>query len=236
MLSEKLCFKMTKEVKNQNDGLENVEQALSKTELFIEKNKNVLMTILLVAIVVVIAIIGFKKFYSEPRAERAEKEMFKAESFFENQAYENALNGDGNHLGFKKIIEDYGSTKSGNLARYYAGICYMKLGNFNDALEQLKKFSGTDKVFAPLALGAIGDCYVELDDINSAASYYMKAAKKEANAFSSPYFLSKAGLAYRIANDNTNALKAYEQLKEEYPNSIEAREAASVIEFLKNSK
>lgn len=236
MLSEKLGFKMAKEVKNQNDGLENVEQALSKTELFIEKNKNVLITILLVAIVIVLAIIGFKKLYSEPRAERAEKEMFKAEAWFESQDYANALNGDGNYPGFLKIIDDYGSTKSGNLARYYAGLCYMKTGDFDKALEQLKKFSGKDKVFAPLALGAIGDCYVELDDINSAASYYMKAANKEANTFSSPYFLTKAGLAYRIANDNANALKAYEQLKKEYPNSMEARDAASMIEFLKNSK
>lgn len=236
MLSEKSCFKMAKEVKNQNDGLENVEQALSKTELFIEKNKNVLITILILAIVIVVAIIGYKKFYSDPRAEQAEKLMFKAESYFEQQEYEKALKGNDNYSGFMEIVKDYGSTKSGNLARYYAGICYMKLGNFNDALEQLKNFNGNDKVFAPLALGAIGDCYAELDDINSAASYYMKAADKEANEFSSPYFLAKAGTAYRIAGDNAKALKAYEQLKEEYPNSNEAREAASVIEFLKNSK
>ena len=233
MPSEKLGFKMAKEViENQNDGLENVEQALSKTELFIEKNKNVLMGILIAAIVIILAVMGIKKFYSDPRAEKASNEMFKAQTYFGNQAYENALNGDGNNLGFMDIINEYGSTKSGNLARYYAGICNMKLGNYSEALELLKKFKGNDKVLAPLALGAMGDCYMELDDANNAASYYMKAANKEANEFSSPIYLMKAGAAYRIIGDNAKALDAYKQLKEKYPNSLEARETAPLIDYL----
>ncbi len=234
----KIGFKMAKEViDNQKDGLENVEQALSKTELFIEKNKNVLMTILIVAIVIILAIMAFKKFYSDPRSEQAAKEMFKAESYFENQAYENALNGDGNNLGFIEIISKYGSTKSGNLARYYAGISYLKLGKYNEALEQLKKFKGKDKVFAPLALGAMGDCYMELGDVNNAANYYMKAANEKSNEFTSPIYLFKAGTAYRILGENAKALDTYKQLKEKYPNSIEAREAATqMIEYLESNK
>lgn len=232
--SEKLGFKMAKEFENQNDGLENVEQALSKTELFIEKNKNILMGILIAAIVIILAIMGFKKFYSDPRAERAANEMFKAEAYFENQDYEKALNGDGNNLGFLDIISEYGSTKSGNLSRYYAGISYLKMGNYDEAIEQLKKFKGNDKVLAPLALGSIGDCYMQLDDVATAADYYMKAANKEANEFSSPIYLMRAGAAYQILGDNAKALAAYKQLKEKYPNSMEARETATHIDYLEN--
>lgn len=237
LLPEKSGFKMAKEVfENQNDGLENVEQALSKTELFIEKNKNILMGILIAAIVIILAVMGFKKFYSDPRAERAANEMFKAESYFENQDYEKALNGDGNNLGFLDIISEYGSTKSGNLARYYAGISYLKQGNYNEAIEQLKKFKGNDKVLAPLALGSIGDCYMQLDDAATAVDYYMKAANKEANEFSSPIYLMRAGAAYQILGDNAKALDVYKQLKEKYPNSLEARETASYIDYLENIK
>jgi len=230
--SEKSGFKMAKEIENQNDGLENVEQALSKTELFIEKNKNVLMGILIAAIVIILAVMGIKKFYTDPRAERAANEMFKAQTYFGNQDYKNALEGDGNNLGFMDIIKEYGSTKSGNLARYYAGICNMKLGNYEEALDLLKQFKGKDKVIAPLALGAMGDCYMELDDVNNAASYYMKAANKEPNEFSSPIYLMKAGAAYRVMGDNAKALAAYKQLKEDYPNSLEAREIAPQIDYL----
>lgn len=224
---------MAKEViDNQNDGLENVEQALSKTELFIENNKNILMGILIAAVVIILAVMGIKKFYLDPRSERAANEMFKAQTYFGNQEYENALKGDGNNLGFDDIIKDYGSTKSGNLARYYAGICNMKLGNYSEALELLKKFKGNDKVLAPLALGAIGDCYMELDDANNAAEYYMKAANKEANEFSSPIYLMKAGAAYRVLGNDAKALAAYKQLKKDYPNSLEAREIAPQIDYL----
>ena len=228
---------MAKEViENQNDGLENVEQALSKTELFIEKNKNILMGILIAAIVIILAVMGIKKFYIDPRSERAANEMFKAESYFETQDYEKALNGDGNNLGFLDIINDYGSTKSGNLARYYAGISYLKQGQYTEALDQLKKFKGNDKVLAPLALGSMGDCYMQLDDVANAAEYYMKAANKEANEFSSPIFLMRAGAAYQILGNNDKALAAYKQLKEKYPNSTEARETAAYIDYLENIK
>ena len=170
---------MTKKVENSGDErLENVESALSRTELFIEKHQNIILIVVGLIVVGVMAFFGIKKYYLEPREQEACSQLFAAQKYFENQAYENALNGDGNNLGFLDVINEYGSTKSGKLAAYYAGISYMKIGNYQEAINFLKKFNGKDSVIAPMALGAIGDCYMELDNVKEAINYYGKQPTK----------------------------------------------------------
>jgi Uncharacterized protein conserved in bacteria len=221
---------MAKQVENQGDErLENVESALSKTELFIEKNQKVIWTVLGIIVAIVLIIFGVKKFYLDPRSAEADSQIFMAQKYFEKEAYENALNGDGNCLGFLDIIDEYGSTKSGNLAAYYAGISYMKLGKYNEALTYLKKFKGKDSIIAPLALGAMGDAYMELNDMQNAANYYNKAANKAANSFTSPMFYLKEGMTYEIMGNNAKALNAYKTLKKEFPLSNEAYEISKNI-------
>lgn len=214
-----------------DERLENVESALSKTELWIEEHQKLIYGVI-AAVIILAGIIWGVKALNERKDANASKEIFTAQKYFEKESYEAALNGDGNYMGFVEVYDSYSSTKTGKLAAYYAGICNMKLGNYSEALELLKKFKGNDKVLAPLALGAIGDCYMELDDANNAAEYYMKAANKEANEFSSPIYLMKAGAAYRVLGNDAKALAAYKQLKKDYPNSLEAREIAPQIDYL----
>ncbi len=217
--------------KQGDERLENVEEALSKTELWIENNQKTLWIILIALLVVAFGIFGVTK-YMNKRNATASAQIFKAQQYFENEQYDNALNGDGNNLGFLDISSSYGSTKTGKLARYYAGISLMKQGNYQDAIEQLKKYNGKDQILAPMALGAIGDCYMQLGDNANAAANYAKAARKSPNDFTSPMFLVKEGMTYEIMGNYGKALEAYKYLKKEYPLSNEAFEISKNIAYL----
>jgi tetratricopeptide (TPR) repeat protein len=120
-------------------------------------------------------------------------------------------------------------TKGANLSKYYAGICYLKLGNFEEAIDHLKSFKGKDNIIGPMAKGAIGDAYLELNQAAKAASYYMEAAELKDNEFTSPLFLLKAGWTYEIMKDYKKALQTYERIKLNYASSNEAREIDKYI-------
>ena len=224
---------MAKEnVQKDEERLEQIESTLGKTEMFIEKNRNTIMVFLGIIIVVVLAIFGVKKFIFEPREAEAQTAIFHAEQLFENDDYATALNGDGNNAGFMDIINEYGGTKTGNLARYYAGICYLNTGDYNNAIKYLGEFKGKDQMVKPLATGAMGDAYLELDNAAEAAKCYEKAAKESANSFTSPMFLMKAGLAYEMVENYEKALEMYKIIKAEYPNSNEGFSVEKYIAYV----
>ncbi len=234
------------DTKQAEERLENVESALSKTELWIENNQKTLWIILIALLVAAFAIYGITN-YKKKRNETAKNLSYPQEINFETQAaqavdfasyymenenYATALNGDGEKVGFLDIVKDYGSTKAGKLAAYYAGLCYLKQGDYNNAIEYLKKYTNDDKVLAAMALGLIGDCYLELGDQQNAVSYYEKACKKNPNDFNTPMFLTKLGMTYEIMGNNAKALETYQTLKKEYPLSNEAFEINKNIAYL----
>ena len=222
-----MATKKEKEIKGE-ERLENVESALSKTELWIEEHQNLIYGIIIAIIVIAAAIWGFKALNNK-KDKKASAEIFKAQYYFEKGNYEQALNSDGNYLGFLDVYDEYTSTKTGKLAAYYAGISYMKLGKYEDAINYLKKYNGNDEILAPMALGAIGDCYMELGETKTAVSYYEKAANKSDNEFTGSTFLPKAAMTYELLEDYSNAIKCYKTLKEKYPNSSEAFEVEKKI-------
>ena len=213
---------MAKEnVQKDEERLEQIETTLGKTEMFIEKHQKSIMIVIAAIIVVILAVFGFKKFVVEPREAAAQTAIFRAEQLFENDDYATALNGDGNNAGFLDVINEYGSTKTGNLARYYAGICYLNTGDFNNAIKYLGEYKGKDQIVRPLAIGAMGDAYMELDNAAEAAKCYERAANETANSFTGPMFLMRAGLAYEMVENYKKALDMYNTIKAEYPNSNE---------------
>lgn len=208
--------------KEGGDSLESIESTLSKTELFIEKNQKLLLVIVAVVVVLVAGFFGVKKFYCEPRENDAQQAIYHAEQYFEKDNFANALNGDGNNLGFADIVSEYGNTKTGNLAKYYAGVCCLKAGDFNKAIDYLKSFKGKDQLVKPLALGNIADAYLELGNMADAASYYEKAANVSKNSFTAPAMLMRAAMVNEMIGNYQKAISLYKQLKSEYPNSNEA--------------
>ena len=220
---------MAKQVDKTEERIEKVEQAFSKTEQFIEKNQKIILIVVGVVVVIVLGFFGFKRFYLAPREVEAQSQMFMAEKYFEMDSVNKALNGDGNYLGFLDIIDQYGITKSANLSHYYAGICYLKKGEFEKAIEHLEDFSSSDQIIGPMALMATGDAYMELKQVDKAIDYYLKGADKKKNEFTSPVILMKAGWAYEEKGEFEKALNIYQRIKDEYPRSTEGREAPKYI-------
>ena len=204
-------------------NLENVESALSRTEMFIEKNQKTITYALVIVIVIVMGFFGYKKFILQPKAEEAVAESFIAENNFAKDSFRLALEGDGVNYGFLDIIDNYGNTPYGNLAKYYAGVSYLKLGEFDAAIEYLKDFKSDDMMVGANAQGLIGDAYLELNDMKNAVKHYEKAAKQANNEFLSPVYLMKAGQTYELLEQYEDALDVYNRIEKEWYGSREQR-------------
>jgi len=212
---------MAKNKKDENpQTISNVEETLTRTEHFLEQNYRSLLIVLGV-IVAAVALVWLGKIYLGSRNAEAQSQMYQAERYLEQDSLNLALNGDGNYLGFLDIANDYKFTAAGNLARYGAGICYLHQGNYQEAIDFLEKYKKKDKVIGSLALGAIGDAYVELGDTDNGAAKYIEAADYADNSFNTPLFLLKAGELYEMTNKYAEALKLYERIETEYPESSE---------------
>lgn len=216
--------------KVEDKGPVEVEELVTRSELFIEQNsKKIIFGIIAVAVLVA-AILGYKYGYATPQQKKAEAAMFRAELYFDRDSFALALNGDGlNVEGFKSIIDQYGSTDAGNLAKAYAGICYFKLGDNESALDMLKSFSASDKMLSPTIVGLIGDCYVNMGNTEEGISYFEKAASQADNDIISPVYLKKAGVAYESLKQYDKAVKAYTTIKEKYFASVEASDIDKYI-------
>ena len=220
---------MAKKKQAKPDSMESVESALSRTELFLEENQKIIVRIIAVIVALVAIFIGIKRFYLGPLQEEAQAQMFVAEQYFEADSFNLALYGDGNYSGFLDIIDEYGITKSANLSKYYAGISFLKMGQYEDALEYLKKFKSEDKMVAPIATGAIADALVELDEVEEAVKYYLEAARLSDNQFTTPLYLMKAGLVCEQLEDYEKAADLYEQIDREYPDFSRQRNIEKYI-------
>ncbi len=217
-------------VKDGDQRLESLETTLSKTELFIEENRKAIMLVVGVLVAIVLCGLAVKSFIFEPRNEKAQAAIFKAQEYFENENFATALNGDGNNVGFLDIIEDYGWTSTGNLAYYYAGISYLRTNDYENAIKYLKKYDGSDNVTTALAYGGIADASLELGLNEDAVKYYIKASKASKNDLTAPMYLFRAGQAAEIAGNFTQAVEVYKKLKTEYPMSLDARGIDRYIE------
>ena len=220
--------------KNKNDqvsedNFENLEEALSKTEQYIEKNQKKLTTIALAIMIVAVSIFAFQKYYKAPLEENAKSQIYQAQRYFDQDSFKLVLNGDENYPGVLSIIDEFGSTAAGNLSQYYAGISYLRIGEFQKAIDHLGKFSSDDFLLSTEAIAATGDAYMELGETKKAASNYMDASSFNANDFTTPIYLQKAGIAYEMIGDFNSAIAAYEKIEKDFAKSAEARDVEKYI-------
>jgi tetratricopeptide (TPR) repeat protein len=212
---------MAKNKKDENpQTISTVEETLTRTEHYLEENYKTLL-IGLGIVVIIVGIVWLGKLYLNKRNDEAQSQIYQAERYLEMDSLKLALNGDGNYLGFLDIANEYKLTNTGNLARYSAGICYLHLGNYQEAINFLNKYSKKEKVLGSLAIGATGDAYVELGDLDKGVSKYLEAADFAENSFNTPIFLMKAGELYELKGKYAEALKIYERIESSYPESTE---------------
>ncbi len=195
--------------KNIDKTVEEMDAALSKTEVFIDENKKNLLWGA-IAIVAVVAIVSLWNWYSNRKDTDAQNEIYTAQFLFDEGKYEEAL------IAFEDVIDNYGSTRTGNLAKAYAGLCNKELKNYEAAIGYLKAYSGSDMMIAPAIESALGDCYVETGDYAKGAKCFEKAASAADNEAFSPLYLKKAGLAYEKNGDKAAAAKVYMTIKESW--------------------
>ena len=224
------------EQKNQNEHL-NVEDALTQSEAFLIKYKNAIIGGVVAVIIIIAGFIMYKNLYAEPREEKAQAALFKGQEYFEQDAFEQALNGDRiGYAGFLKVADDYSGTKAANLAKAYAGICYAQLGKYEDAVKMLDSFDGSDQMVAPAILGAAGNCYAQLGQLDKAASTLLSAADKADNNTLSPIFLLQAGEILVKQGKYDDAVNAYTKIKDKYFQSYQAMDIDKYIEQAKLMK
>ncbi len=225
---------MTKDKKHiQADNLTEVESALTRTEQFLESNQKLIAIVIGTVVLIVVGYLGLNKFYLEPRDKDAKDQMYEAQNYFEKDSFNLALNGDGNNLGFLDIIDTYGSTDAGNLAKYYAGVSYLHIGQFDNAIDYLKKFDTEDVLLGPISLGAQGDAQLELGKTDKALELYTKAYKLNENELTAPVYMLKAAELLENTNKTAEALKIYETIKQKYP---ESNEGKSIDKYIARSK
>ena len=208
--------------KKTEDQFEQVEQALSKTEQYIVDNQKSIMTIIGAIVAIVVLFKAYQNFYLLPLEKEAQTDIYMAELYFQKDSFNLALDGDGQYAGFLDIADDYGSTKVGQLANYYAGICYLHLGEYENAIEYLEDFSSDDIILSSLALGCIGDAYLELGDSDNAMDAYEDAVSNSNNEFTAPRFMMKLAMLHELNGDYSEALELYKTIKKDFKESIEA--------------
>lgn len=214
-----------------------IESAIGRTEAWLQRNAKTLIAALVVVVVVVGGYFAYQYLYKVPQQEKAATAMYQAQDAFTAQDYELALNGDGNTVGFLQIISQYGSTASGNLAKHYAGQCYLKTGDYNKAIEYFGKYKNVANSIPALIINAMneglaGDAYAQLGDAQKAAAQYEKAVKTSDDALTAPYYCRKAGDFYAQLGNYAKALEMYQIVKDKYPASLEAREIDKAIGFV----
>lgn len=203
--------------------LENPEiigESISKTEEFLNKNKN-LIYIISGTLLSVFVFFSAYNFIKDNQNTEAQDEMFQAVYYFEQDSLVKALNGDGNNYGFLEIIDEYSLSGAANLSHYYAGVSYLKLGNYDNAISYLLQFSSSDLLLQARAYSLVGDAYVELEEYNEAIKYFKLAKSNNPNEYFTPKYILKLALVYEKTDDFNSAIKSYKEIINEYKDSPE---------------
>ncbi|WP_299048626.1 tetratricopeptide repeat protein [uncultured Polaribacter sp.] len=209
-----------------------LDETASKSEQWIEKNSKPLFYALIGIVVIFLAYLGYNKYIVEPNETEASNELAFPRKYFDEAATAGsgvdsllnlALEGADNKYGFLDIADTYSGTDAGNLANYYAGVSYLQLKQYDKAIAYLSKFNSDDEMLGPVALGAIGDAFADINQLEDALEYYEKAANKQNNEFSTPLFLYKAGQTAMLLKDYDKAEELFSKIKENYPKSDQGR-------------
>lgn len=197
----------------------------NRNDQFWERNSKKILGVFIVLAVLVGAYFIYQNYFSKPEELKAADAMWKAEDYYRKDSARLALNGDGPNAGFLRIMSKYSGTKAAKLAKFYAGASYVKLGDFNNAIKQLKDFKTDDKLLEVRATGLLGDAYAESGKKAEAVEHYRKAGTVfPDDNFNSPEYLFRAGLLYQDLGKNKEAIEVFKIIKDKYPASERGNE------------
>lgn len=207
-----------------NNKEQEIGDVLSKGERFFEKHSNLIFYIGLGIVIAAFGVWAYIEYVAKPRQQTAYEEIFSAEdSFIRGQDSLVLASGGVSENGVLSVAKKYSGTKAGDLAHLYAGISYYDLGQYENAISELKKYNSKDLMVSASVLRMIGDCYVQLDKLDEAVGYFRNAADKAANEVISPECLIKAARVYESQQEYLKALELYKEVKDKYYTAPEAK-------------
>ena len=216
-----------------------LDETASRSEQWVEKNQKIIFTGLIVVAGIILAFLAYNKYIVEPKEKEAADELAFPKKYFEqaqstsvevDSLYNLSLNGADGKYGLIDIVDNYGGTKAGNLAKYMSGIAFLKTGDYESAIKYLSDFSSDDEMLAALAKGNIGDAFVEIEQPEDALQYYVEAANIKDNNFTSPLYLFRAGNTAMKLEKFSEAEGYYSRIEKDYPKSEEARNISVYIQ------
>ncbi len=221
---------------NQQQAAPTMEQTMNQSEAFFLKYKKAIITVVVALIVIIVGAVLYKTYIAEPREQQASTAIAKGQQYFEMGLFQQALEGDSTgYKGFAKLADEYSTTAAGNLANLYAGLCNAQLGKWEAAVKFLEAYDlSEDAMVSPAAMGALGNAYAHLNQLDKAVSTLKKAAEKADNNSLSPTFLIQAGQILESQGKNDEALKLYQTVKEKYFNSMQYQTIDGYIERVSN--
>ncbi len=206
------------------DNIPSAEEQLKGVEKWYQNNNKIVNNIGIAVIAVILGYFAYDKFYKAPRLQKANDAIFRAQTYFGMDSLRWALDGDGDKLGFVKIIDKFSGTPAANLSKYYAGISYLKMGDYAKAEKYLKDFDAKGTMIEVVAKGSLADAQMEQGKVDEAISNYKKATADNDNLLLTPIYLERLAVAYEIKNNTAEAINAYRRIKERFPMSQQARE------------
>ncbi|WP_067033314.1 tetratricopeptide repeat protein [Allomuricauda sp. CP2A] len=220
-----------------------LDQSASKTEAWVQKNQNYILGVIGAVAIGVLAFLAYHQFIQKPKEASAANELFYPQQYFDqalasetakDSLFTLALNGAEGKYGFLDIIEEYSGTKAANLAEYSAGMTYLNLQQYDEAISHLENFSSDDAIMGAMAKGGIGDAFSQLNQPEDALEYYEKAVAHSDNEFTTPRFLYKAGVVALEMEQKEKALGYFERIKEDYSKSPEGIGIDALIGLAQN--
>ena len=195
-------------------------EVIATTGAWVETNKKNIISIVAAVVVIVGGYLGYTYGYQQPREEKAQTLCTDGLQYVQSSDFETALNGEGTFPGYIKIAEEYSGTDGANLANLYAGVCYAQQNKYQEALPYLESYKpGKDQSVSAMALFALAQCYAATNNLDKAVATFMDAAEQADNAALSPMCLVEAGKLLESQDKKAEALKLYEQIKNNYPTS-----------------
>ncbi|MGC1514497.1 MAG: tetratricopeptide repeat protein [Maribacter sp.] len=222
-----------------------LDEGASRSEEWVSRNQNYILGAIGVIAISVLGYLAYNQFVIKPKEISAANEMYYPQQYFDqalasttakDSLFALALDGGEGKYGFLDIIEEYNGTKAANLANYGAGMAYLNMNNYQEAISYLEDFSSDDAILGALAKGGLGDAFMQLGQPSDALGYYEAALAHNDNEFTTPKFLYKAGITALEMGENDKALGFFQRIKDEYPTSTNANAISAFIGMAKSGE
>jgi TolA-binding protein len=157
---------------------------------------------------------------------KATSELGKISSYYDQGKYDVAINGNlqENVRGLQSIVDDYGSTKAGELATFYLADCYYAQGNYDKALQYFLDVHVSDELISASAIAGAAACYEAQANYEKAATTYEKAAFKYTKDVNAAENMFHAAKNYLAAGNKEKAAELFKKVKKDHQTAAIARD------------